>query len=285
MIIEQIFPNVIAEKSTLQERLLAEGMLRSLSNEHVALIISSVPEPLSSAGSFLDKMTGIWRYEFGVPYDISENFVCGTHMWVPVDYLFSALFCAYSRLQQKKFVLYLKRLADPSKHQPTLVEMIPANRVDSDVLMNFEVAGLGHGNSTVDWEIGPHYGRTVLIDVKRRVTDFIKHAEQMDAENSDLPPDHDPALLFRSTDSKFEPANPDLYLQGLWIINDIKQDENELFGAFQALDASKIHFAILGDWKSDAYILVQRDEDRQYLSELFNVIPSTRFTFTRSNED
>ncbi len=76
----------------------------------------------------------------------------------------------------------------------------------------------------------------------------------------------------------------DARLQGVWIITDIRQDEENLYGAFTALDASKVHFAILGDWKPDAYVLVRRDEHRQYLLDLFHAEPSTRFTFRRADE-
>jgi hypothetical protein len=81
MFIEQIFPAVVADKSTLLERLFAEGKARGLSREIMKVVVSVVPEALIKAGAFLDKMTTLWRYEFGVPYDIAENLVWGTHMW------------------------------------------------------------------------------------------------------------------------------------------------------------------------------------------------------------
>lgn len=284
MFIDQIFPAVVAEKSTLLERLIAEAMAQGVTREQASAILSIVPERLISAGCFLDKMTGLWRYEFGVPYDIAKDLVWGTHMWVPVDYLYAALFCVYSRLPREKRAAYLGRLADPDAHQATLVEMIPAHKVDPAVPIEFEVAGLGAGNRTVDWAIGPQGGRTVLLDVKRRTTDFIKQAERIGAEGAAPEPDHDPLLLFRSVEQKFVSANPDSCLQGIWIVTDIKQDEEQLRRAFSALDASKVHFAILGDWKPDVYVLGRRDEDRQYLLDLFRAEPSTRFTFTIDNE-
>ena len=76
MLIEKIFPAVVAEKSTLLKCLFAEGAKRGLSSEDTKAIISIVPTHLIEAGAFLDKMTGLWRYEFGVPYDIAENLVC-----------------------------------------------------------------------------------------------------------------------------------------------------------------------------------------------------------------
>lgn len=280
MFIEQIFPAVVAEKSALRERLFAEAKTRGLSNENMEEIISIVPNALVDAGAFLDKMTNLWRYEFGVPYDIGKDFVWGTHMWVPVHCLFNALSCAHSRLPKNTCVDYLKRLADPGKHQATLVEMIPGYKVDSAVAVQFEVSGQGVGNKTIDWVIGPHSGRTVLLDVKRRTTDFIKQTERIDVESVAPEPDHDPVLLFRSVEKKFESADPNLQLQGVWVITDIKQNEKRLSDVFAELNSSKVHFAILGDWKPDAYVIVKRADDEQYLRDLFHVEKSARFTFT-----
>jgi hypothetical protein len=80
-------------------------------------------------------------------------------------------------------------------------------------------------------------------------------------------------------ETKFRTADPDLQLQGVWIVTNIKQNNERLWAAFAALDSSKVHFAILGDWKSDAYILVRRDEDEQYLRGIFHLGKSSRFTF------
>lgn len=102
MLIDRIFPAVIAEKSTLRERLAAAAAAMGLTNNQVGAVLAIVPERLVGAGCFLDKMTGLWRYEFGVPYEIGKDLVWGTHIWVPVDCLLSALLCAYSRLPEEK---------------------------------------------------------------------------------------------------------------------------------------------------------------------------------------
>jgi len=129
----------------------------------------------------------------------------------------------------------------------------------------------------------PLANRSVLLDVKRRTTDFIAQMEEMKDDGADAPPDHDPALLFRSVEQKFVGADPDTRLQGVWILTDIKQDEHRLRSAFADLDESKVHFAILGDWKPDAYVLARQEQDREYLMELFQLEPSTRFTFKNPN--
>lgn len=284
MFIEQIFPAVVAAKSTLHDRLLAEGEARGLPNEETKAIVSIAPKSLIEAGAFLDKMTGLWRYEFGVPYDIAENLIWGTHMWVPVEHLFTTLFCAHSRIPENKYASFLAELADPKKHQNKLVEMIPVEKVASNIMVEYEVSGLGAGNRTVDWVIDPQYGPTVLLDVKRRTTDFIKQIEGIDAANAAPELGHEPSLLFRSVEQKFLSTDPNSQLQGAWIVTDIKQEEDQLIRAFTALDASKVHFAILGDWKPDVYVLTRRGSDRQYLLKLFQVYLSNRFTFRKSSE-
>ncbi len=282
MFIEQIFTQVVAEKGTLHERLLAEAKARAVPSEHMGKIMSIVPDPLINANAFLDKITNLWRYEFGIPYEIGKELVWGTHMWVPVSYLFDALLYASSRLPEEKCIDYLNRLANPEKHQSTLVEMIPPQKIDPTVAVDFEVPGLGVGNKTIDWVIDPHCGRTVLLDVKRRTADFIQQFESVGNESVDPEPNHDPAILFRSIEDKFKPADPNECLQGVWIVTDIKQNEQKLSATFATLDQTKVHFAILGDWKLDAYVLVTQSEDERYLRELFNLQKSERFTFTKN---
>jgi len=101
--------------------------------------------------------------------------------------------------------------------------MIPGHKIDSAVAAQFEAPGQGVGNCTIDWVIKSNGDRTVLLDVKRRTTDFIKHTERIGNELVAPKPDHDPALLFRSVEKKFEPTDPNLRLQGVWIITDIKR--------------------------------------------------------------
>jgi hypothetical protein len=202
-------------------------------------------------------MTNLWRYEFGLPYDLTKVLVWGSDMWVPVNHLLAALSSACSRLPDDALMIFLTRLANPEKHQDALTEMMPAHRVNLKVPMNFEVAGLGAGNRTIDWVIEPEAKRLVLLDVKRRVTDFIEQAERTNEGGAEPVPDHDPALLFRSVEQKFLTANPDSRLQGVWISTNIKQNEERLARTFTGLDPAKVHFAVFGDWEPDVYVLTR----------------------------
>jgi hypothetical protein len=164
---------MITKKSTLKQLLYAECMAAGLDVEQSSGMIASVPEPLICAEAFLDKLTGLWRYDFGIPHIIGNTQYFGTHMWVPVTHLFMALRYTNERLPEIKRNAYLARLADISKHHAVLAEMIPALKIDPAMHLEFEVEGLGVGNRSVDWVIQSGSGQAVLIDVKRRVFDFI----------------------------------------------------------------------------------------------------------------
>lgn len=280
MWIEKVQPELVGGKSTLPECLSEEGRSRGWSEEQCGALLAIVPPELSSCACFLDKLTGIWRYEFGRPHTVSQSLVWGTHMWAPVPVLFDVLVCARLRLAAEKLAAYLTLLTDIDKHQEYLAEMLPLLRVDPAVPAHHEVAGRGTGNKTIDWAIGPSAGRCVLMDVKRRYADFIA---QMGAPmETEVPaPEHDPALLFRSVEQKFIAADPDKVLQGAWVVTDIKQEANEFDTAFKSLDAGKVHFAMLGDHRPDIHLLVLRDQDWSFLLDLFKATKSERFTFSR----
>jgi len=161
----------------------------------------------------------------------------------------------------------------------TLAEMIPVSKVSADLRAEFEVTGFGMGNSTIDWVVHEPFCR-VLLDVKSRSKDFIEQMAREESSKEMPEPEHDPALLFRSLDNKFLPANPDEALQGVWIATHIQQNQDALNKAFAGLDPDKVHFAILGDWGQDVHLLVRRESDRTHLLNLFGATPSTRFTFT-----
>lgn len=163
MLIDRIFPQVVAQKSTLQERLAAESAAGGMFQEDTAALFAAIPMELLNSGAFLDRLTNLWRYEFGVPFQIAGSNYWGTHMWPPVANLFTALAQARKRLSDVRFADYVARLSNPEKHQANLVEMIPAAKVDSAVQLEFEVAGLGAGNRTVDWVVRPNVGQANVL--------------------------------------------------------------------------------------------------------------------------
>jgi hypothetical protein len=207
-------------------------------------------------------------------------------MWIPVDYLFHTVFCAFIRLPAAQRRQYLARLVDRDKHQDALAEFAPVLHLNPDFRAAFEVPGLGSGNRTFDWVIQATQGRQVLLDVKRRTRDFIEYvrriiAGERDSDGTGPAPTHEPALLFRNVEEKFMPRDPDTYLQGAWIVTDLQQEAGELAAAFEALNARRIHFAILGDWEAGVHVLVRRPVDKPFLLTLLGVSESPRFVFRR----
>lgn len=278
MMIDKVCPRVVGERGALEDQLLQRAREQGLSIEQAAERFAAIPAPLIDAGAFLDKRTGLWRYEFGGPFKIDGTLVWGAHMWVPVDHLHRAIVTANARLSEQERAAYYARLNDPERHAVTLAEMIPGSKVHADLPAQFEVTGLGVGNSTIDWVVHAP-DRRVMLDVKSRSQDFIEQMTREDGSKVMPEPEHDPALLFRSLDTKFLSANPDERLQGVWIATHIQQNKDGLSKAFAALDPDKVHFAILGDWEPDVCLLVRREADREYLFAMFAARPSSRFTF------
>jgi hypothetical protein len=282
MWIERVKPEFVGDKGTLPDRLRAEGLSRGWHENEIDGLLAMLPTELSSSQCFLDKLTGIWRYEFGRPHTVDGSLVWGTHMWAPAPVLLDVLVCARLRLPGAKLPAYLKLLTDLDKHQEYLAEMFPLLRVDPAIPAEHEVSGRGAGNKTIDWSIAPAEDRYVLIDVKRRFADFIAQMNAPAARET-APPEHDPALLLRSIEQKFIAGDPDAVLQGAWIVTDIKQEQGEFELAFSALDPAKVHFVILGDHQADIHLLVRREQDRAFLMDLFKATPSGRFVFTRKS--
>ncbi len=173
MLIEQIFPQVIGGKASIQTRLAAQGREIGLSREEMEELISLIPLKLLNCDCFFDRLTKLWRYEFGRPYKLEKTRqLWGTHMWPPVKNLFAVVRCASQRLPEQQRRCYLERLSDTEKHQDALVEFLPVLRLPESTAVDFEVP-TGIGGRNVDWRITSSTGRQILIDVKRRAVDLL----------------------------------------------------------------------------------------------------------------
>jgi len=286
VIIDKIFPRVIEDKNTLKNCLLAEGEKRGEARAKTDLLISSIPIRILNSDCFLDKMTKLWRYEFGLPFTVANGkYLYGTHMWPPVKYLFSVLSCAVNRLPERKRRDYFTRLTNIEKHWDTLVEFLPIIRLSDNVSFCHE-APTGIGNLNADWKIISNSGRTILIDVKRRFRDLLEMASRI--ENGEKDPDetapapfHDVSLMFRSTENKFSASDPSQQLQGAWIETALKQEESELQKSFDLLDSSRMHFAILGGWEPGIKVLTKHTGDEKFLLELFKESIGENYHFNR----
>jgi hypothetical protein len=252
-------------------------------------IADLVPHPIRKIPCFLDRLTGLWRYDFGEPcVDLPRGgVVLGTQMYQEVDRLFDVLACAHRRLPDEVFQNYLARLADPKKHDDLIFEFAPILRLPVDMDASYEVSGLGEGNRTIDWLIKPKSGVSIALEVKNRPKDLLESLVRLQAGERDVDgtapaPLHDAGLLFASLEQKFRPRDVSEMVQGAWIGTDLRQEESELMAAFARLDPTRVHVAFFGDWKDDAYVLSHSDFARQHAREVLGVRESRRFVFRRS---
>lgn len=276
MLVDVFASLAIAARSTLKDRLIADALRAGMTPQSVDALVALVPESMQHAGAFLDKHTGLWRYEYGKPYQLGEEFLFGTHMWLPVTHLRLALEAARNWVPPTKLQAFLTRLSDKSKHWLVLAEMMPVVRLTETATADFEVVGLGRGATDVDWlfTVG---ARRVALDVKGRHADLLLQAARKHESGFMPEPDHDPSLLFRSLTKKFRQADPDQLLQGAWITTHIQQHDEKLRMAFKSLPDS-IHFAVLGDWEPDIFVIARREQDVRFLLDTFGAIQSARFT-------
>ena len=278
MMIKKIFPQAVEKTGSLRALLLLELEKIAMRSDKIEDFIASIPVNLLTAKCFLDKLTGLWKYEFGHPEDLpkTKKLLWGT-MWSPVNTLFKAMNCAYSKLSQKELQNYLRRLSNSDKHLDALVEMLPVLKIDQEIQIDFEVKGYGPSGTDIDWKINLNDGRSILIEVKNRIKDL---REMMDQESADQPPEHDHNMLFRSVENKFSQANPDQFLQGVFIVTYVAQEKTKLSKAFAQLDHSKVHFAIITNHgATEALFLTRRDEDEVLLKNILGLKSSDRLTF------
>ena len=284
MLIEQIRPEVVGAKATLDRRLTEEARKRGLTDQEIDLVISNIPRKFLKVNCFFDLSTNMWRYEFGSPFTVANNqLLYGTYMWPSVKNLFVVVHCAIKRLPDQQQRDYFAKLSNLEKHWDTLVEFLPIIRLPEDMNVTYEFQ-TGINNRDVDWSISASNGRTVLIDVKRRFRDLIELMEnyergKRDPDGTFPAPTHDVSLLFRSTEEKYAPNDPSKQLQGVWIETALQQEETDLNEAFNVLDDTRVHFAILGDWDPGIKLLTKRDKDQQFLLCLFRESVSDRYHF------
>lgn len=280
--------NFIGGIASLPDLLRSIAKGRGLSDQSADDFIVLIPENLRTSPCFLDRLTSLWRYDFGEPFDGLPNgrLVVGTHMYLSIEQLFDVLLFASRRLSQKKLSDYLTRLDDPNKHADLVFEFAPVIRLPDATRVAYEVVGYGEGATTVDWLLNPQEGTPMLLEVKNRTRDLWESFMRLDngerdAQGNAPAPTHDTSLLFRNIERKFMPRSTGDLQQGAWIGTGIKQEEEELKAAFAALDRSKVHFAVLGDFREDVYVLSDDDQVRENVLKILRCNESNRFVFSR----
>lgn len=276
MIIEELFPAVVGGTMTLEQALLFHAVASDVPEAELGDLVEMVPLPIRTSGCFFDLISGLWRYEFGEPWSVDDRFVGGPHLWQPVQNLVSVLKAVQRYLTAEERERFMARLAVPQQHEINLAEFIPVIRLPRDVRCEFDFR-TGVGDRDVDWRLVRPGHRPVLVDVKRRIADIIgtmgNVVQGRRRPNGHGPqPDHDPALLFRSVESKYQPTTPDTQLQGVWIYSAVKQERQELNEAFANLDPDRVHFAVLGGWRRGIQVLARRDEDVATILSVFDEV-------------
>lgn len=125
-----------------------------------------------------------------------------------------------------------------------------------------------------------------MLDVKNRMKDLLESFVRLQAGErspgvSGPAPIHDPLLLFASVEPKFKSNPLSEVVQAVWVHTCLKQEESELLTAFQKLDPSRVHAAVLGDWADDVYILANDTGAKTQLMEVLRLNDSRRFVFRR----
>lgn len=273
--------------AALPELFRASAKWRGLSRNQVEEVIRLVPGPIIDQVCFLDRLTGLWRYDYGEPFDnlAGDQVVLGTTMFHEVDRLFDVINCARTRLQASDLNNYLRRLSDPSRHQDGLFEFAPILRLIPMAEVDYETAGYGEGNYRIDWLIrgGPV---PLLLEVKNRTRDLLESLNRIqlgerDADGRAPAPAHDPAILFRSVEPKFKRRSSSEIIQAVWITTSLKQEESELVASFAQLDPERVHVALLGDFEDDVYVLANDLSAKERILQLLQVRESRRALFQR----
>lgn len=272
MLIDDAFPQVVGGRAGLLEAFFTEAVSTGSSAVGAAQLYELLPPRIAGAECFLDRLTDLWRYEFGRPWTLGGGrLILGPHVWQPVTRLVAATRVASRFLSRPALERWMARLEDDARHEEVLVEMLPALRFPEDVKAEFESL-TGAGNCDADWRVTREGERPVLFDVKRRIADMIALGKRAMAgerrSNGNAPqPAHNADLLFRSVEQKYNDLDPDIQLQGVWVVTALQQETTELRSAFDALDPGRVHFAILGGWSGSVSLLTRREADRSTIVE------------------
>lgn len=280
----------VAGIAELPELVVNIELLRGRNKAHARALAAMTPAALRAAPCFLDRMTGLWLYDFGDPAMTGQGFVYGGgQTWHRLTTLIDVVACAHARLDPSVFADYLTRLEDPTKHADLLFEFAPVLRLDPATTARYEVTGESPGNRKIDWKIEAADGFAILLEVKRREADFISSVERIAsgerAADGTVPaPEHDTDLLFRSVEAKFLPRSPDQTPQEAWIGTALMQEASELEQSFLRLDPTKVHFAILGTWDGTVHLLTRDRVPRDKILQLLRVREVDRLVFNRPED-
>lgn len=275
---------MVGDTSTLYEEFLSCAKKYGDNREYATQLLKFLPQAIKESCVWFDRVTSLWRYEYGIPYDNlpQDMVVVGTNMNHPVDDLYIAIKTADKWLKPEQLILYRERLADKNKHLDVVFEMRPLKDVKKKHKAKYEAIGMGTGKTTLDWQVNCRFVN-IAFDVKNRIKSFIDHMTQIvpDLNKGEInisPSSPNPEDLFKSVECKLKNKSFFIQLQGVWIHTDIKEDKHKLTSYFcKNLDKRKIHFVIFSDWKNDATILARNRIITYVLKKIFGLTESSRF--------
>jgi len=267
---------LVGERSSLGEALRQAAVEIDLDDHAVDDIERLLPATLIESPCFFIRLTQAWCYDFDLPIDRlpGDRIAIGSAMFPPVRRLLDVLLFASRRLVEDDLGKYLRRLGDESRHHDVMAEVLVVLSLPSDVSLAFEVPAETGNCRTVDWRIHRHPQPPVLLDVKNRTGDavaFLASLVTAGASASTVQPTHDHAVLFQGVLPKFAECSPTDCLQGVWVITKVKQEETELNTVFDALDATRVHFAVISNMNRECIALSRASVDRALLAETLNL--------------
>ena len=231
----------------------------------IEAIVRLLPQHLKETVAFVDRLSNIWRYDFGEPYvsDKKQPFMIGTDQFPPVERLLCCVDVMQRYLTATQLLEYLARLGNPSKHLETLMECAPLLVLGNPATVNYEVSGLGEGGHTIDFQILAENGDSLLIDVKCRVGQVPQQAPTLGKP--------DPRGLLKSLPEKFRQTHPRIMLQGGWIQSVLKYEEEDVIEEFERTDPNRLHFIVLANWVVNAYVLARDDDIKRRVLQVFHL--------------
>lgn len=264
-------PELVGDLSDVVEQLERAAEQRETPWEPIEQLCQALPDAIRNAPCFLDRLTGLWRYEFGEPIEGEDGrIMVGTQMFTPIGTLLECLVVVSQRLTPDQASIFMRRLADSGRHQDVVAEMFPLRDIPLSVPARFEVPGVG--GTTVDWEIRPGGGPVTLLDVKNRILDLVQQLGSMPRDAVEVPaPDHDHNAMARGVQHKFAPADSAQRLQGVWVTTVLAQRADLLMQAFELLDADRVHFLVLNNNHREGLVFTRRNVVGDWVYDLFGL--------------
>ena len=149
-------------------------------------------------------------------------------------------------------------------------ELVPLSRLKRMAKVQYEVPG--QGEKRVEFLIECPGETPILLEVKHRDTDIIQFMEAFHSDGmmEDFPPPR-ADFLFRSVVEKLPESNPQDRLQGVWISVHVRHDGGDLHRCFDAIEARRLHFAIIATSEDSAYILARTKEIERFVTDFFQL--------------